>query len=325
MRIDLNLNQLRAFYLAAKCGSISLAAENLFISQPAVSMQIKAMEEQYRVRLLIRKKRGLELTETGEKVYKIADKIFGLVAQADGFLKGNSEASKVILKIGSTKTLVRCLMSRYISKFREAYPTVQIQIDEGSSEEMIRSVLTDRNDLAIVGRLRYDEKLKVIPFIHDEIILLTAPGHKFCSQPVVSIQDLRDENLILREKGSGTRRLVEEIFEAGGFAPSVFIETGNVDFIKELVEMGKGIAMLARMGVEPDLHEGRLVAIPLLEGPFILGIDVIVNGRRNLSKADIAFLEFLLPAKPQLRQGSDLGNPYTNEAAPGGSVGASFK
>ena len=302
MGIDLNLNQFRAFYLAASCGSVSLAAEKLFISQPAVSMQIKAMEEQYGVRLLIRKKRGLELTETGKKVYKIAERMFELVAEVDGILKSDAETSSPILKIGSTKTLVRYLMSRYIATFREAYPTVQIQIDEGSSEEMIRSVLEDRNDLAIVGRLRYDERLKVIPFSRDEIVLITAPGHIFCSQSAISIQDLRQENLILREKGSGTRRLVEEIFEAQGFAPSAFIETGNVDFIKELVEMGKGMAMLARMGVEPDLQEGRLVAIPLLEGPFILGIDVIVKNQRTLSKADVAFLEFLLPAQPPLEQ-----------------------
>ena len=302
MGLDLNLNQFRAFYIAASCGSISLAAEKLFISQPAVSMQIKAVEEQYGVRLLIRKKRGLELTETGKKVYKIAERIFELVAEVDNLLKRDTETSKAILKIGSTKTLVRYLMSRYISKFREAYPTVQIQIDEGSSDEMIKSVLEDRNDLAIVGRLTYDEKLKVIPFSRDEIILVTAPGHPFCSRSAISIQDLRHENLILREKGSGTRRLVEEIFEAQGFAPSAFIETGNVDFIKELVEMGKGMAMLAKMGVEPDLQAGRLVAIPLLEGPFILGIDVIVKNQRTLSKADAAFLEFLLPAQPPLEQ-----------------------
>lgn len=300
MGIDLNLNQFRTFYVAARCGTISLAAEKLFISQPAVSMQIKGLEEQYGVILLIRKKRGLELTEAGQKVYKIAERIFELVAEVDNFLKREAETSKGILKIGSTKTLVRYLMSRYISEFREAYPTVQIQIDEGSSEEMIRSVLEDRNDLAIVGRLTYDEKLRVIPFSRDEVVLVSAPDHAFCSRSAVSIQDLRSENLILREKGSGTRKLVEEIFEAQGFAPSAFIEAGNVDFIKELVEMGKGMAMLAKMGVESDIQEGRLVAIPLLGGPFILGIDVIVKKQRTLSRADLAFLEFLIPVRPPL-------------------------
>ena len=298
--LDLNLNQLRAFYFAARSRSISIAAEKLFISQPAVSMQIKAMEQQYGVRLLIRNKRGLDLTETGKVVYEIAEKIFALADEADKFLRNEPKKSSAMLKIGSTKTLVKFVMSGYIAKFREAYPRVQIQIDEGSSEEMIRSVLEDRNDLVIVGRLNYDERLKVIPFIRDEIVLVTAPEHPFRSRPQISIQDLRNENLILREKGSGTRRLVDEIFESQGFAPSAFIETGNVDFIKELVEMGKGISMLARMGVEPDVRDGRLIAIPILEGPFILGIDVIVKGQRELSEADKAFLEFLLPAQTSL-------------------------
>ncbi|MGC8658939.1 MAG: LysR substrate-binding domain-containing protein [Desulfomonilaceae bacterium] len=297
MGLDINLNQLRAFYVAARTKSISVAAEKLFISQPAVSMQIKAMEQQYGVRLLIRNKRGLELTEPGKKVYRIAEKIFSLAEEVDTFLRDGTEKSSAMLKIGSTKTLVKYVMSGYIAKFREAYPKVQIQIDEGSSEEMVRSVLENRNDLVIVGQLNYDERLRVIPFIRDEVILVTASGHPFHSLSRISIRDLRNENLILREKGSGTRRLVDEIFEAQGFAPSAFIETGNVDFIKELVEMGKGISMLARMGVEPDLKRGRLTAIPILEGPFILGIDIVVNGRRELSEADKAFLEFLLPVQ----------------------------
>ena len=294
MANDLSLNQLRAFYFATKCGSISKAAERLFISQPAVSMQIKALEQKYNVTLFAGKGRNRELTEFGKKLYTISERIFGLIEEADELLHPNLTVSSHILKIGSTKTLVRYLLARYISKFQEAFPNIQIQIDEGSSEEMVQSVLENRNDLVIAGRVPYDKKLKIIPFIQDEVLLLAAPGHRLCEKDEISVEDLRGENLILREKGSGVRLLVEKVFGARGIVPSTFIETGNVDFIKELVAMAKGITMLARMGVDQDIGKGLLKAIPMRDGPFILDIDIVLHRERKLSRADEAFLKVLL-------------------------------
>jgi DNA-binding transcriptional LysR family regulator len=311
MANDLSLNQLRAFYFATKCGSISKAAERLFISQPAVSMQIKALEQQYNVTLFAGKGRNRELTEFGKKLYTISERIFGLIEEADELLHPNLTVSSHILKIGSTKTLVRYLLARYISKFQEAFPHIQIQIDEGSSEEMVQSVLENRNDLVIAGRVPYDKKLKVIPFIQDEVLLLAAPGHRLCEKDEVSVEDLNGQNLILREKGSGVRLLIEKVFRARGIVPSTFIETGNVDFIKELVAMAKGITMLARMGVDQDIGKGLLKAIPVREGPFILDIDIVLHRERKLSRADEAFLKVLL-------SGGHTENKAHESTTPGG-------
>lgn len=297
MAMELNLNQLRAFYFAARCGSISRAAEELFISQPAVSMQIRGLEDRYGIRLFLRKKRRLELTESGRKLYEMAEQIFRLVREAEVLLLEDSELETHVLKIGSTKTLVRYILAGYISRFRESFPKIQIQIDEGSSEKMVQSVLENRNDLAIVGRMPYDSRLKIIPFIRDELVLLVSPRHPLCGKKMISIEDLQGENLILREKGSGTRRVIENTFRAKGVVPSPFIETGNVDFIKELVQTGRGITLLARMGVDPDLRTGHLQALPVREGPFILDIDIVISMERKLSKADEAFLNVLVSGK----------------------------
>jgi len=297
MARELNLNQLRAFYFAAHCGSISRAAEELFISQPAVSMQIRSLEDHYGIRLFIRKKKRLELTESGKKLYEVAERIFRSVGEAEELLLQESDLVTYVLKIGSTKTLVRHYLGRFISRFRETFPKIQIQIDEGSSAKMVQSVLENRNDLAITGRVPYDPRLKIIPFIQDELVLLAAPGHPLCRKKMISIEDLRGENFILREQGSGVRRVIEQMFKTRGIVPSAVIETGNVDFIKELVRMGKGITLLAKMGVDPDLRKGDLKALPLKEGPFILDIDIVISSERKLSKADDAFLNVLLSAK----------------------------
>jgi DNA-binding transcriptional LysR family regulator len=294
MAPDLNLNRLRAFYLAVSCGSISRAAEKLFVSQPAVSMQIKALEEHYGVRLFVKKKRKIELTLAGRRLYHVSEQLFDLVRDAEKVLLQHSTLAPDILKIGSTKTCVRYLLAGYISSFQEIFPKIYIEVNEGSSQEMIESVLESRSDLAIVGRLPYDDKLKVVPFSRDEILFLAAPDHKLAGKETVSLEDIAKEKLILREKGSGTRQVVEQAFKASGIVPSAFIESGNVDFIKELVEMGKGITMLARMGVDPDLKTGRLVALPVNAGAFDLEIDIVYSAERKLSRLDEAFLDMLM-------------------------------
>jgi DNA-binding transcriptional LysR family regulator len=292
--MDLSLNQLRAFYYTANSGSITRAADRLFITQPAVSLQIKALETQCGVLLFHRTKKTLQLTESGKRLYQVAIKIFSLVGEAERILSEESEFISDPLRIGSTKTLVRHFLAAYISRFRKAFPKIQIQVDEGSSEEMVKSLLENRNDLAIVGRLPYHEQLKAVPFIQDELVLLAAPGHPLCSKENVCIEDLKGENLILREKGSGTRRVIDRVFEEKNFFYSPFIETGNVDFLKEMVRTGNGVTMLARMGADRDLASGNLIALPLREGPFILDIDIVINRERTLSHADEEFLKVLM-------------------------------
>jgi DNA-binding transcriptional LysR family regulator len=292
--MDLSLNQLRAFYYTANSGSITRAADRLFITQPAVSLQIKALETQCGVLLFHRTKKTLQLTESGKRLYQVAIKIFSLVGEAERILSEESEFISDPLRIGSTKTLVRHFLAAYISRFRKAFPKIQIQVDEGSSEEMVKSLLENRNDLAIVGRLPYHEQLKAVPFIQDELVLLAAPGHPLCSKENVCIEDLKGENLILREKGSGTRRVIDRVFEEKNFFYSAFIETGNVDFLKEMVRTGNGVTMLARMGADRDLASGNLIALPLREGPFILDIDIVINRERTLSHADEEFLKVLM-------------------------------
>jgi DNA-binding transcriptional LysR family regulator len=297
MASDLNLNQLKAFYYAASCGSITRAAEKLFITQPAVTLQIKALEDRHSVQLFIRRKKKLELTPSGKLLYQVAEKIFALVEDAERVLDEAHDFAEEVLRIGSSKQLVRHLLSRYISAFRTAFPRVRIQISEGSSEEMLANIRENRNDIAIVGRLPYQDNLEVIPFIEDALVVLTSPTHRLAEREGVSLEELAGENLILREKGSGTRQLVDGIFRERGISTRGSIETGNVDFIKEMVGAGNGITLLARMGVDHEVNKGELRAIPIKEGPFLLAVDIVYDRNKTLSQADKAFLDMLIKAK----------------------------
>ncbi len=294
MSLELNLNHLRAFYYSAALGSITRAAEKLCITQPAVSLQIKALESLYDVQLFIRRKKKLDLTPTGKLLYEIAQKIFSLRDEAEDLLTQAHKVAADVLRIGSTKQLVRFLLTKYIARFRTELPKVQIHMNEGSSAEMLRSVLENRNDIAIIGRMEYEGHFEVIPFIEDMLVLLVSPGHQFATRDQVSLKELSDENLILREQGSGTRRLIEKILADTAVSTSGSIETSNVDFIKEMVKTGNGITLLARMGADEEIFRGELTAVPLSGGPYVLGIDIVYDKNRPLTRADRAFVDLLI-------------------------------
>ena len=288
MRFNLNLKQLKVFYHVAKHLSFTRAAEELFISQPAVTMQISALERQYGLSLFSRKKNELSLTEAGAVLFPYSEKLVELGFEAERALFNLKANPQGLLRIGTTKAFARYLLSPYILRFQATSPRVRIKIEEGSSEEMAQSVAYGRNDLAIVGRIPFPETLEAIPFPRhetDDLIVAVPPDHPLANRTDVGFEDLANERLILREKGSGIRHLILEGFRERGLTPSILLEAGNVDFIKELVGKGAGITFLARMSVRNEVAQGILKAIPLSDGGLTIHIEIVVprDGYRPLA------------------------------------------
>jgi DNA-binding transcriptional LysR family regulator len=282
----LNLNQLRVFHFVAKYGKFSQAAERLMVTPPAISMQLKALEEQYEAPLFKKFKKKLELTETGLRLFRITEKIFDLVENADNLLTKAKGFPMSILDIGVTKTFLHTHFIPFVSKFQEAFPDIQIHIHEGNSEEMVKSVLQDRNDLAVVGRVKYSEKIEFIHLFQGKLYIIVPVGHRLCERKNVSIEDLDRETLVLKEKGSGTRMLVQKVLR-------VIIETGNDECIGEVVKEGKGITIMAKDGFKNDIEQGLLKGIPLQDEQMSFSIDVIYKKGKTLSSASHAFIKLL--------------------------------
>ena len=289
----LNLNQLRVFHFVATYGKFSLAAEHLMVTPPAISMQLKALEEQYEAPLFKKFKKRLELTETGLRLFRITGEIFDLVDKADSLLTRAKGFPSSILDIGVTKTFLHTHFIPFVSRFQEAYPDIQIHIHEGNSEEMVRNVLQDRNNLAVVGRVKYSEKIEYIHLFMGQLFVLVPIGHRLCKKDLVSIEDLDKETLVLKEKGSGTRMLVQKILEEKGIFPRVIIETGNIECIGEVVKEGKGITIMARDGLKNEIEQGRIKGIPLKDEQMTVAIDVIYKKGKTLSSASHAFIKLI--------------------------------
>jgi len=288
--MQINLNQLRAFYFAAKEKSVTKAAEILYVTQPAVTMQIKALEQTLEIKLFRKYGKQLELTEVGKVLFQYAEKIFGVVEQMEYALKGYMELSRGSLTIGTTRSFARHLMPGLLSRFQESYPGVKVILKEGSSQEIADGLLDFKYDLGIIGRLPNPNRLKVIPYTKEEFCLVTSPQHKFAGKEEVSYEELKDEPIIIREQGSGSRYAILSLLRSKGIEPSVLVEAGSVEFIKEYVMKGQGLSFLYKPEIEMEARMGLLMRLPMRGGPIFVQTDIVLPRDAEPSPSVQAFL-----------------------------------
>jgi DNA-binding transcriptional LysR family regulator len=289
--MQINLNHLRIFYYAAKEKNLTRAAEALFVTQPAVSMQIKALEQYLEVPLFRKRGKFLELTHEGSVLFKYAEKIFGVVEEMEHALKGFASLTHGSLIIGTTRSFARHLMPGLISGYQEKFPGIKVSLEVGSSSEIAEGVANFKYDLGIIGRIPLPNNVKVVPFKPEEFCLVVSPDHRFAEKGVVSCRELQSEPIIIREPGSGSRHFMLSFLDAHGVKPSVLVEAGSVEFIKEYVIQGRGISFLYKPEVQLEAKLGLLKPVELVEGPICIQTVIVVPDGVTLSPPSRAFLE----------------------------------
>jgi len=289
----LNINQLRAFHTAAKFGSITSAARELMVTPPAISMQIKQLEENLRIRLMFRDGNAIQLTDVGKMIFKKCNLVFKKIKDMENFLADISEAKSGLLKIGCPQTPAKFVMPRLIAEFKKAYPSVKIILDQGTSSEMIKSILEGTNELAVT-RYRPDEKrIKIKLFGSEEVVLIAASDSKNLKTEEISVTQLSTIPLIVPQKGSATRDVTFEYLRRFKVNPIVVLESASVDLIKQLVRQDNGVSFLGRSAVHDDLKKGSLRPVRILEGSPIIEFGIGYIKRKSLSPAAWAFLRLL--------------------------------
>lgn len=289
----INFNQIRVFYEAARCQNFTQAARNLCVTQPAITGQIRALEDQVEIKLFKKRGRRMALSEAGAILFQHAHEVFELEKRIEKVLGEMKELKRGLLKIGTTKTYARYLMPALISRYRAAYPDIKIILDEGSSAEVSRSLHDLRNELAIIAFSEQVRGVKLLPFRQEQVVLFAAPGHVLAQRGGVRLEDLEGQLIIMKEEGSSTHAAVKRYFERQGRTPNVLVETSNVGFIKEMVEKGEGIAFLVRSAIEDEVSAGRVKVIPLLDEQLTLDVHIAYLEEGDLSPAAKAFLTIL--------------------------------
>jgi DNA-binding transcriptional LysR family regulator len=289
----INLNQLRAFYQAAKCQNVSVAAKRLFVSQPAVTAQVKLFEDSCGLRLFKKKGRNLILTDEGKTLYNYAKKIFEYEKKIEDAVEQMKELKKGSLRLGSARTYARYFMPFLLTGFRDAYPHIKIHLDEGSSLSMIHSLIDLKNEVVIIAKAEENPNISFISFSREELVLMLPPNHRLASKSVITFEQLANEPIIMKDPGSGTRKLVDELFVKNDCTPNILMETGDAEIIKLLVQHGEGVSFLAKEAVAVELQEGKLTTVPLEKQSIFLDVSIAYLKNQPLSPPARAFLKSL--------------------------------
>ena len=296
----LNLKQLEAFYLVVKKKSFTRAAEELNVTQPAVTIQVKSLETSLNLRLIQQVGKKMQLTEAGELLYQYGEKIFDLVSDANEKMRDFKKLMRGTLRIGTTKNYARYIMPSLLSEFQRKFPRIKVILDEGNSEDMARSVLEKKNELALISQLNLDRTIKSIFFSTVEFVLVASPEHRFSQRNSISLRELNGEPVILREKGSGSRTAILRKFQEYGIWPSVILEASSLDFIVGYVKQNRGVSFMFKPDIKEELEKGTLRVVTIEEGNIIFFTDIIYHSEKSLSPPSQAFLKMVNELKGEL-------------------------
>jgi len=289
----LNINQLRAFYYAARLRSITLAAQELMVTPPAISMQVKQLEENLEIKLMFRDGNSIRITEVGKIVFEKCDKIFKEIKDMEDFIEDISTSKTGVLKIGCPQTPAKYIMPRLIAEFKKTYPGIRIILDQGDNSEMLKSILNHKNELAVIRRRGDEKRLKVKSFGSEDLVLVAAPESRNLLVSEISITQLATIPLIVPQEGSATRDVVFEYFQKFKLTPTIIMESGSADLIKEVVAQDNGVSFLVRSAVQNELRLKTLRSIRVLAGSPIIEYGIGYLKRASLSPGAWAFLRHL--------------------------------
>lgn len=256
--MSVNLELYRIFYCVVKNGSITNAAKELFISQPAVSQSIKQLEAQLGGRLFLRTPKGMELTPEGSAIYEYVERANGLLSEAEN--KFNQLKNLVIgkIRIGASDNICRNYLLPYVRQFRTLYPDVKIHITNGTSNQTINLLKTGKVDIGFVNMPSVDDEVEVsvCSKLHDCFVA----GSKFIDLKDIpmTIETLLNYPIILLEKGTNSRRFIDDYIKSFGHECEPNIEVGSHDLLIEFAKQNLGISCVTEEFVTKELKDGSL-------------------------------------------------------------------
>jgi DNA-binding transcriptional LysR family regulator len=291
----MDTRQLAAFCAVVERKSFSEAAERLGVTQPAVSQQIRSLEDRVGQQLLDRSGRRVEPTEAGTRLYRSAQRLLALERQLLEEIAGEAEGPlRGQLAIGASTGPGGTVVPVLLCEFAEANPEVTIDLAISDTQTIVDRVARRELELGIVGATPRNRSVAYEPFFRDEVVLVCPPGHAFAGK-TVSLDDLRGERLIAMQEGAGVRQVIDDELREKGMRLrdlDVRLELGLQESVKSAVEAGHGVTFISRTAVEPELARGTLAAARVrgLEPSREISL-VRASGRVSTRVAD-AFVEF---------------------------------
>ncbi|MBC8338416.1 MAG: LysR family transcriptional regulator [Alphaproteobacteria bacterium] len=286
------LKQLSSFEAVARLRNFTRAAEELNLSQPAVSMQVKQLENQVQSPLLEQRGRTLELTEIGllvlDHARAVLDEIDALSAAVDS-MKGMKRGK---LRL-STVTTVTYFMPTLLRTFCQRHPEVDVIVNVANRQDQLQQIQDNETDIAIMGRPPDDMALTAIPFLKNPLVIVAPREHPLAKKKNIPVERLTGEPFLMREVGSGTRGAMERFFREKGVTITTSIEVSGAEALKQGVQAGLGLALLSRDSVELELTLGRLVELDVKGLPIQRDWYLVHRSKKRLNTPAAAFKVFI--------------------------------
>lgn len=266
--------RLQVFHTVARLLSFTKAAETLHMTQPAVTFQVRQLEEHFNTRLFDRTHNRISLTEAGRRVFEYSDRIFDLYNDMENAVREMTGDISGVVMIGASTTIAEYMLPALLGDFRNKYPDVNVQLRVSNTDGIVSMVENNIIDLGVVEAPVTNKNLVVEICRMDELVAIVPPTHPLAKHKVVKIEEMLKYPYICREEGSGTREVISEYLSQAGVNMtdlSVCMELGSPEAVKGAVEAAMGVSIVSRATIQKELKLQTLVALqldPKLERPF---------------------------------------------------------
>ncbi len=285
--------QLRAFHHVAVCGGFSRAAEALGLTQPAISDQVRKLEERYDVILFNRNKKQVTLTQTGQNLLTISRRFFEIEKQASELL-----SESLALRSGSMRIIADSAhhLMHILGRFRQKYPGIDVSVHSGNSEEVITKLYNYEADIGVLGEIPGGSDFETITLNSTPLIAFAAKGQELGNRRSILLAELLKQPLVLRERGSKTRQKLEEAASARGLSLKAAIEAEGREAVREIVATGAGVGIVSAAEFP---QQTNLVAIQIADCEILMEEALICLRERAGGKLVRAFLEIAQAESPR--------------------------
>lgn len=287
----LPLSHLAALVGVARHGSMSRAAQSLFISQPALTARIQRLESSVDAQLFIRSKQGTRLTPAGRVLLPYAERALASVERGREAVRAVASGGGGQLTIAAAPAVSTYVLPAMLHRFQAAHPRVRLSVRSGHSEDVLQMVLQEEVEIGLMRPIHHPD-ITSAPLYEDELVLVVHPGHPFARRGRIRMKQMGSERLILFDRTSSYHELTSSIFRQAGIAPSSLIEVDNIDAAKRMVEQRLGIALLPRTSVEAEIGSARLRPVVVSDMRPVRR-EIVVVRRRDAGTESTAVQAFL--------------------------------
>ena len=298
--MDINLHQLRIFRSVAEHGSYSRAAAALYLSQPGVSLQVKALERSIGLPLFEKVGRTLHLTEAGRELLGYSERIFTLLDETRLVMEELGGGRRGTVKVAASTTAGIYVVPPALGAFHRQLPEVKLTLDVLNRFTVQKKLLDNEVDLAVMGLIEDPHDLEVAQFVPNELAVIASPRHPLAGHRNIPLEELSRETILLREAGSGTRVDTQGFFEQRGLTLHVGMELRSSGAIKQAVAADLGIALMPLAAIELELVTGRLVVLNVVGFPVHRHWYLARRAGSHASAAATALWNFLISYRDKL-------------------------